>query len=79
MKLCPRYEDGIFVVGGWAKEQMKAKQNKQKFIFFPGNYGRYYVIAWTLADSSDYIKNQVALLDYSCECLKDFFCNVLSA
>ncbi|XP_057294660.1 uncharacterized protein LOC130623195 [Hydractinia symbiolongicarpus] len=47
IKLCPKYEDEILVVGGRTERWMEATWNKQKFILLPGNHRLSYLIAST--------------------------------
>ncbi|XP_057308270.1 uncharacterized protein LOC130646146 [Hydractinia symbiolongicarpus] len=47
IKLCPKYEDEILVVGGRTERGMEATWNKQKFILLPANHRLSYLIAST--------------------------------
>lgn len=38
VRLCPRYKDGVIVVGGRARRWMQATWNRQEFILLPQNH-----------------------------------------
>ena len=45
LRLCPRYRNGIIVVGGRAEHWMQATWNKQEFILLPHNHRLSHLIA----------------------------------